>query len=92
MAEIIEGRMAEAVDRWLDGLSVDDVADRRNGSYRRRLLSELGDIELCVPRTRRIARPRRLSKGRRLPQKRPRRTPHLLPLQDTPEAQNRAHH
>jgi transposase-like protein len=53
LAEIIEGRMAEAVDRWLDGLGVDDVADRRNGSYRRRLLSELGDIELCVPRTRR---------------------------------------
>jgi len=53
LAEIIEGRMAEAVDRWLDGLGVDDVADRRNGSDRRRLLSELGDIELCVPRTRR---------------------------------------
>jgi transposase-like protein len=27
-------------------------ADRRNGSYRRRILSELGDIELSVPRTR----------------------------------------
>jgi transposase-like protein len=28
-------------------------ADRRNGSYRRWLLTELGDIELSVPRTRR---------------------------------------
>ena len=52
LAEIIEGRMAEAVDRRLDSLGVDDTADRRNGTYRRRLLSELGDIELAVPRTR----------------------------------------
>ena len=28
------------------------TADRRNGSYRRRILTELGDIELSVPRTR----------------------------------------
>ena len=46
LAEIIQGRMAEAVDHWLDGL--DDLAmrDRRNGSYPRLLLSELGDIKL----------------------------------------------
>ena len=30
-----------------------DAADRRNGYYRRSLLTELGDIELFVPRTRR---------------------------------------
>jgi transposase-like protein len=53
LAGIIEGRMAEAVDRWLDSLGVDDTADRRNGHYRRHLLTELGDIELAVPRTRR---------------------------------------
>jgi transposase-like protein len=29
-----------------------DQADRRNGRYRRHLLTELGDIELAVPRTR----------------------------------------
>jgi transposase-like protein len=52
LAEIIELRLAEAVDRWLDGIA-EEVADRRNGSYRRHLLSELGDIELSVPRTRR---------------------------------------
>lgn len=53
LAAIIEDRMAEAVDTWLDRLGVDEVADRRNGYYRRGLLTELGDIELCVPRTRR---------------------------------------
>ena len=53
LAAIIEGRMAEAVDVWLDELGVDDQPDRRNGYYRRHLLSELGDIELSVPRTRR---------------------------------------
>ena len=30
-------------------------ADRRNGCYSRHLLTELGDIELQVPRTRRYS-------------------------------------
>ena len=30
------------------------MRDRRNGSYSRHLLTELGDIELSVPRTRRF--------------------------------------
>ena len=54
LAEIIEGRMAEAVDRWLDGLDGIAMRDRRNGFYGRHLLTELGDIELSVPRTRRF--------------------------------------
>ena len=54
LAEIIEGRMSEAVDRWLDGLDGSAMRDRRNGCYSRHLLSELGDIELSVPRTRRF--------------------------------------
>ena len=54
LAEIIQGRMAEAVDHWFDGLDATALRDRRNGSYRRHLLSELGDIELSVPRTRRF--------------------------------------
>jgi len=53
LAEIIETKMAAAVDRDLEGLEAQDAADRRNGSYRRSLLTELGDIELSVPRTRR---------------------------------------
>jgi transposase-like protein len=55
LAEIIEDQMAAAVDRHLDQLAADDAADRRNGYYRRHLLTELGDIELQVPRTRRYS-------------------------------------
>jgi putative transposase len=55
LAEIIEQQMAAAVDRHLDQLKADDAADRRNGYYRRHLLTELGDIELSVPRTRRYS-------------------------------------
>ena len=54
LAEIIQGRMSEAIDGWLDGLDGSAMRDRRNGFYRRHLLSELGDIELSVPRTRRF--------------------------------------
>ena len=36
-------------------LEADDAADRRNGYYQRHLLTELGDIELNVPRTRRYS-------------------------------------
>ncbi len=55
LEEIIEGQMALAVDRYLERLGADEAADRRNGYYRRHLLTELGDIELNVPRTRRYS-------------------------------------
>jgi putative transposase len=55
VAAIIEEQMAEAVDRYLDQLETDDGPDRRNGYYKRHLLTTLGDIELCVPRTRRYS-------------------------------------
>jgi transposase-like protein len=55
LQEIIEDQMSAAVDRYLDQLTADDAADRRNGYYRRHLLTELGDIELNVPRTRRYS-------------------------------------
>jgi len=55
LAEIIEGQMATAVDRHLDQLDAEAAPDRRNGHYRRHLLTTLGDIELCVPRTRRFS-------------------------------------
>lgn len=55
LEEVIEDQMAAAVDRYLDQLAADDAADRRNGYYRRHLLTELGDIELQVPRTRRYS-------------------------------------
>ena len=53
LAEIIETEMSAAVDRRLESLEAEDDADRRNGYYRRSLLTELGDIELLVARTRR---------------------------------------
>jgi putative transposase len=55
VAEIIEDEMAQAVDRYLDQLSLEDGPDRRNGYYPRHLLTSLGDIELAVPRTRRYS-------------------------------------
>jgi putative transposase len=55
LAEIIEEQMAEAVDRYLDQLGIEAEPDRRNGHYRRHLLTTLGDIELLVPRTRRFS-------------------------------------
>ena len=52
LVEILEGRMHEAVDAHLLRMAERGAADRRNGSYHRRILTELGDIELSVPRTR----------------------------------------
>lgn len=52
LAEIIEEQMAAAVDRYLNQFGCEDVPDRRNGYYKRHLLTTLGDIELCVPHTR----------------------------------------
>jgi len=53
IAEIIE--MAAAVDRHLEALEAGAPAERRNGFHRRNLLTEHGDIELAVPRTRRYS-------------------------------------
>ncbi len=49
---IMEGRMLAAVDHHLEEMARRDEADRRNGTYTRWLLTELGEIELAVPRTR----------------------------------------
>ncbi len=55
VAAILGEQMLGAVDAHLDRMAALDQADRRNGSYRRHLLTEIGDIELAVPRTRRFA-------------------------------------
>jgi len=55
IADLLRGQMDQAIDDHLDRMAVLDQADRRNGSYPRHLLTELGDIELVVPRTRRFA-------------------------------------
>jgi len=49
---LLEDRMAETIDRRLEEMASRGAADRRNGSYDRHLLTELGDIALAVPRTR----------------------------------------
>ena len=52
LKDVLEGRMALGIDRHLAEMAARGAADRRNGAYRRWLLSELGEIELSVPRTR----------------------------------------
>jgi putative transposase len=52
LAELLEGRMDQLIDEHLERMAELGQADRRNGCYRRWLLTELGDLELAVPRTR----------------------------------------
>ena len=52
---ILEGRMQERISWYLDEMARSGEADRRNGSFSRHLLTELGDIELNIPRTRRFS-------------------------------------
>jgi transposase-like protein len=52
VVDVLQGQMAQALDLHLEQMAHRGEADRRNGSYPRHLLSELGDIELAVPRTR----------------------------------------
>jgi hypothetical protein len=52
VAELLEARMDQLIDQHLERLAELGQADRRNGCYRRWLLTELGDLELAVPRTR----------------------------------------
>ena len=52
---VLEQGMAARVDRHLAEMAERGEADRRNGSYGRWLMTELGEIELRVPRTRRYS-------------------------------------
>jgi putative transposase len=52
VAALLEGRMDQLIDEHLERMAELGQADRRNGCYRRWLLTELGDIEVAVPRTR----------------------------------------
>ena len=54
LAGILRQQMGQAVEEHLDHMAALDVADLRNGSYGRHVLTELGDIELAVPRTQRF--------------------------------------
>lgn len=52
IAALLRGRMDQLIDEHLERMAELGRADRRNGCYRRWLLTELGEIELAVPRTR----------------------------------------
>jgi hypothetical protein len=52
LVERLEGRMDQVIDQHLERMAELGQADRRNGCYVRWLLTELGIIELHVPRTR----------------------------------------
>lgn len=52
---ILEGRMRERISWYLEEMARLGEYDRRNGHFSRHLLTELGDLELHVPRTRRFS-------------------------------------
>jgi transposase-like protein len=55
LKQILEDRMKANIDSYLEEMAVRGEEDRRNGRYSRHLLTELGDVELEVPRTRRYS-------------------------------------
>ena len=57
LKDILQGRMTAALDLHLEEMARRDEADRRNGSYQRWRMTELGEIELSVPRTRTFSAP-----------------------------------
>lgn len=52
LKDLLEHRLRGAVDAYLHAVQRQGLPDRRNGSYPRHLLTELGDLELAIPRTR----------------------------------------
>jgi len=55
MKEVLESRMHNAVDTHLDEMRSAGLRDRRNGGFCSHLLTEVGDLELRIPRTRRFS-------------------------------------
>jgi transposase-like protein len=74
LKDVLHGRMDAAISEHLAEVSGGDVPDRRNGSYSRWLLTELGSIELHVPRTRHYSASKALGAYAR----RPRHIDHLV--------------
>lgn len=52
LKHILESRMENAVDAYLEQKRAEGLSDRKNGSYPRHLLTELGDLLLSIPRSR----------------------------------------
>ena len=55
LKNVLEGHMEQRIERYLGDVRRMDHPDRRNGQYRRWLLTSLGPVELAVPRTRRYS-------------------------------------
>ncbi len=55
LSEILEGRMKDWINNYLEEIGRRGGEDRRNGYFSRHLLTELGDIELNIPRTRKAS-------------------------------------
>jgi len=53
--QLLEDRMHGLLGNRIAELAANGIQDRRNGTYRRWLLTGLGAIELCVPRTRTLS-------------------------------------
>lgn len=49
---VLQTRLHNAVDAYLAQVQRLEIADRRNGYFGRHLLTEVGDLELAIPRTR----------------------------------------
>lgn len=52
MKEVIEYRMHNGIDAFLEQMRAAGLPDRRNGSFGSHLVTEVGDLELRIPRTR----------------------------------------
>jgi transposase-like protein len=52
LRRVLEDRMHALIGNRIAALDLEGVADRRNGYYRRQLLTTLGALELSVPRAR----------------------------------------
>lgn len=52
MKEVIQTRMHNLIDEHVEQMRVAGLPDRRNGSFPSHLLTEVGDLELQIPRTR----------------------------------------
>lgn len=69
VVHVLHGRMAARVTAHLEACRAEGIADRRNGSYTRHVLTALGDLTLEIPRTRTFNPSRLLTAyARRAPQ------------------------
>ena len=49
---LLEGKMSEYIEDHLEEMTLQGIADRRNGGYERHIVTEAGDVVVAVHRTR----------------------------------------